>query len=346
MYIEPPFRNMHILLSHGAGGEMMNSLIAGSILKNLSPGNIGKVGLFDLDDGASISIGDHELVISTDSYIVTPLFFPGGDIGKLAACGTINDISMMGARPLALTLAIIMEEGFETSELERIIRSLDDVCKDTGISVITGDTKVMEKGKLDKIVINTTGIGIVEDGQVINDANLSTGDVIIVSGTIGDHGISLLSFREGFGFETTLCSDVAPLWGMIKKALVVGGITAMRDPTRGGLAATLNDWARKSKTGIMIQEENIPLRPEVIAASRMLGIDPYTVANEGKAVIGVKKEKAQEVLDALHSTWEGKNARIIGEVIDKYHGKVILNTIVGGKRIMEPPVGDPVPRVC
>jgi hydrogenase expression/formation protein HypE len=325
---------------------MMNSLITGSILKNLSRGNIGKVGLSDLDDGASISIGDHEIVISTDSYIVTPLFFPGGDIGKLAACGTINDISMMGARPLALTLAIIMEEGFETSELERIIHSLDEVCKETGISVITGDTKVMEKGKLDKIVINTTGIGIVENGQVISDANLTPGDCIIVSGTIGDHGISLLSFREGFGFETSLCSDVAPLWGMVKKALEVGGITAMRDPTRGGIAATLNDWARKSRTGIMIQEENIPLRPEVIAASRMLGIDPYTVTNEGKAVIGVKKNKVERLLDVLHNTLEGKNARIIGEVIDKYNGKVILDTIVGGKRIMEPPVGDPVPRVC
>jgi hydrogenase expression/formation protein HypE len=346
MYTELPFINMQILLSHGAGGEMMNSLIAGSILKNLTPGNLGKVGLSDLDDGASITIGDHEIVISTDSYIVTPLFFPGGDIGKLAACGTINDISMMGARPLALSLAIIMEEGFETSELERIIHSLDEVCKDTGISVITGDTKVMEKGKLDKIVINTTGIGIVEHGQVINDANLSPGDKIIISGNLGDHGISLLSFREGFGFETSLCSDVAPLWGMVKKALDVGGITAMRDPTRGGIAATLNDWARKSRTGIVIREEEIPLSPEVIAASRMLGIDPYTVANEGKAVIGVNSDKAQEVLDALHTTREGKDARIIGDVIDKYNGKVILDTIVGGKRIMEPPVGDPIPRVC
>lgn len=324
----------------------MTRLIADSILKNLSSRKTGEVGLSDLDDGASISIGDRELVISTDSYIVTPLFFPGGDIGKLAACGTINDISMMGARPLALSLALIIEEGFETSDLERIIRSLDDVCTGIGISVITGDTKVMQKGKLDKIVINTTGIGIASRGMVINDKNLSPGDLIIVSGTIGDHGISLLSFREGFGFETTLCSDVAPLWNMIEKALDVGGITAMRDPTRGGLSATLNDWARKSGTGIMIYEEMIPMRTEVIAASRMLGIDPYIVANEGKAVIGVKKDKAQEVLAVLRNTREGKDARIIGEVMDKYKGKVILDTKVGGKRILEPPVGDPVPRVC
>ncbi len=337
---------MQILLSHGAGGEMMNRLISDSILKNLSIRALGSVGLSDLDDGASIAFGDKELVISTDSYIVSPIFFPGGDIGKLAACGTINDISMMGAQPLALSLALIIEEGFETSELELIISSIDEVCKNTGISVITGDTKVMQKGKLDKIVINTTGIGIAEHGKVVKDANLSPGDKIILSGTVGDHGVSLLSFREGFGFETTLSSDVAPLWHMVKKALDVGGITAMRDPTRGGIAATLNDWARKSNTGIIVSEEKIPLKPEVMAASRMLGIDPYTVANEGKAVIGVRRDKADEMLAVLRGTEEGKNAEIIGEVVDKYNGKVILETIVGGRRIMEPPVGDPVPRVC
>ncbi len=335
---------MQILLSHGAGGEMMNRLIVDSILKNLSVRSLGEVGLSDLDDGASISLDDKEVVVSTDSYIVSPLFFPGGDIGKLAACGTINDISMMGARPIALSLAVIIEEGFETEDLERIIRSLDEVCLDTGVSVITGDTKVMQKGKLDKFVINTTGIGIAE--RVIKDGNLLPGDKIILSGTVGDHGISLLSFREGFGFETTLRSDVAPLWHMVEKALKVGGITAMRDPTRGGLAATLNDWARKTKTGIIVYEEKIPLRPEVAAASRMLGIDPYTVANEGKAVIGVKSYKADEMLAVLRNTEQGKNAEIIGEVIDKYNSKVILETIVGGRRIMEPPIGDPVPRVC
>lgn len=335
---------MQILLAHGAGGEMMNRLIADSILKNLSLSKLGEAGLSDLDDGASISLGDKELVISTDSYVVSPLFFPGGDIGKLAACGTINDISMMGARPIALSLALIIEEGFETSELERIISSLDEVCKNTGVSVITGDTKVMQKGKLDKLVINTTGIGIAE--HVIKDANLSPGDKIILSGSVGDHGVSLLSFREGFGFETSLKSDVAPLWHMVEKTLKVGGITAMRDPTRGGLAATLNDFARKSNTGIIVQEEKIPLKPEVEAASRMLGIDPYTVASEGKAVIGVKADRAEKVLEVLRETEEGKNAEIIGEVVDKYKGKVILETIVGGRRIMEPPVGDPVPRVC
>lgn len=337
---------MQILLSHGAGGEMMNRLISDSILKNLTIKNLGEAGLADLDDGASISLGDREVVMSTDSYIVSPIFFPGGDIGKLAACGTINDISMMGARPIALSLAIIIEEGFDSIELERIIRSLDDICRSTGVSVITGDTKVMQKGKLDRIVMNTTGIGLADKGKVIRDRNLSPGDVIILTGTIGDHGVSLLSFREGFGFETTLCSDVAPLWSMVERALSVGGIKAMRDPTRGGLSATLNDWARKSNTCITVSEEKIPVRPEVAAASRMLGIDPYTVANEGKAVIGVRKDKAEEVLEAIRSTETGKNACIIGEVTDSHPGRVILETIVGGKRIMEPPVGDPVPRVC
>jgi hydrogenase expression/formation protein HypE len=337
---------MKILLSHGAGGEMMNKLIYDSILKNLSVKALGEVGLSDLDDGASISIGDKEIVVSTDSYIVSPIFFPGGDIGKLAACGTINDLSMMGAKPLALSLAIIIEEGFESDELELIIRSLDQVCRETEVSVITGDTKVMPRGKIDRIVINTTGIGIADRGKVIKDGNLSPGDKIILNGTVGDHGVSLMSFREGFGFETTLTSDVAPLWDMVKKALEVGGITAMRDPTRGGLAATLNDWARKSNTGIIVNEDMIPIKPEVIAASRMLGIDPYAVANEGKAVIGVKNDKAQELLEVLRSTEQGKNAQIIGEVMNKYNGKVILETTVGGRRIMEPPVGDPVPRVC
>jgi hydrogenase expression/formation protein HypE len=323
---------------------MMNRLISDSILKNLSVKALGKVGLSDLDDGASISFGGKEIVVSTDSYVVSPIFFPGGDIGKLAACGTINDISMMGAKPVALSLAIIIEEGFETSELERIIRSIDEICRSTGVGVITGDTKVMEKGKLDKIVINTTGIGIATD--VIRDANLSPGNKIILSGTVGDHGVALLSFKEGFGFETALCSDVAPLWSMVERALEVGGIMAMRDPTRGGIAAALNDFAGKSNTGIIVQEEKIPLKPEVEAASRMLGIDPFTVANEGKAVIGVKEEKAEEMLEVLRKNEQGKNAEIIGEVVNKYKGKVILETIVGGRRVMELPIGDPVPRVC
>ncbi len=333
-------------MMHGAGGELMNKLIAGSILRNLTSNKLGEVELADLDDGASISLGDKEIVVSTDSYTVSPIFFPGGNIGKLAACGTINDISVMGARPVALASAVILEEGFLIDDLEKIMHSMDASCREVGISVITGDTKVMQRKAIDKIVITTTGIGFADKGKVIKDSNLAAGDKIILTGTVGDHGIALMSFREGFGFETTLKSDVAPLWPMIEKALNIGGITAMRDPTRGGLAAALNDWARRSGTGIVIDEEKIPLREEVIAASEMLGIDPLTVANEGKAIIGVSSERAEDVLEAIRATKPGSRAQIIGEVKDKYTGKVILNTAVGGKRIVEPPLGDPIPRIC
>lgn len=337
---------MEITMAHGAGGELMGQLLAQAILKNISKKEIGAVGLEDLDDGASVSIGDIEIVVSTDSYTVKPLFFPGGDIGKLAMCGTINDVSVMGAEPLAVASALVIEEGFLTEDLERITRSMDQVSKATGVSIVTGDTKVMEKNALDKIIITTTGIGIAPKGGVIKDSNIKPGDKIILTGSLGDHGIALMSFREGFGFETTLQSDVAPIWSLVEKTLAIGGLTAMRDPTRGGLAATLNEWARKANVGLVVQEEKIPLKEDVRAASEMLGIDPFTVANEGKAVIGVEAEKALEVLQTIRATELGKDAQIIGEAVDKYNGKVVLETVVGGKRIMEPPIGDPVPRVC
>ncbi len=337
---------MEIQMAHGAGGELMNRLIAESIIKNLTSKKLGEVELADLDDGASISLGDKEIVVSTDSYTVSPIFFPGGDIGKLAVCGTVNDVSVMGAKPVALASAIILEEGLLTEDLEKIMRSMDASCREVGISVITGDIKVMQRRAIDKIVITTTGIGFAGKGKVIKDSNLAAGNKIILTGTVGDHGIALMSFREGFGFETTLKSDVAPLWPVIEEALKVGGITAMRDPTRGGLSAALNDWARKSNTGIVVDEEKIPLRKEVVAASEMLGIDPFTVANEGKAIIGVTPEKAEEVLEVIRATKLGSKAQIIGEAKDRYIGKVILNTAVGGKRIIEPPLGDPIPRIC
>lgn len=336
---------MEITLAHGAGGELMNQLIA-TIVAQIKNRSAGGVGLDELDDGASIPVGDKEIVISTDAHTIKPIFFPGGDIGKLAVCGTINDVAMMGARPLAIASAVVVEEGFLSEDLEKIICSMDEVATSENISIITGDTKVMEKGALDKIVITTTGVGIAEKGRVIKDSGLSLGDKIILTGSIGDHGIALMSFREGFGFETTLQSDVAPLWSMVEKALTIGGVTAMKDPTRGGLAAALNEWARKNNLGILIQENKIPIKREVIAASEMLGIDPFTVANEGKAIVGVRPEKAEKVLQVVRATKLGRDAQIIGEVINNYNSKVILETLVGGKRIMQPPIGDPVPRVC
>jgi hydrogenase expression/formation protein HypE len=337
---------MEITMAHGAGGELMSQLLAQAILKNISSKGLGAVGLEDLDDGASVSIGDIEVVVSTDSYTVKPIFFPGGDIGKLAMCGTINDVSVMGAKPVAVASALVIEEGFLTEDLERITRSMNQVSKTTGVSIITGDTKVMEKNAVDKIIVTTTGIGVALKDGVIKDSNLKPGDKIILTGSLGDHGVALMSFREGFGFETTLKSDVAPLWSLVEKALAVGGVTAMRDPTRGGLAATLNEWARKARVGIVVHEERVPLKEEVIAASEMLGIDPFTVANEGKVVIGVEAGKAPEVLQAIRATEHGREAQIIGEAVDEHRGKVVLETVVGGKRLMEPPIGDPVPRVC
>ena len=335
-----------ITMAHGAGGELMDKLLADTVLKNFGEKKVGAVGLSDLDDGASLTVGDYEVIVSTDGHTVKPIFFPGGDIGRLSACGTLNDVAVMGARPLALTSSIIIEEGFPISDFERILVSMNKSCAEVGASLIAGDTKVMESGALDKIVITTTGLGILRREEIVRDTGLQIGDKIIVSGTVGDHGISLMSFREGFGFETTLESDVAPVWPMVEAALSAGNIHAMKDPTRGGLAASLNEFARKSKVGILIREEDVPLRDEVLSASEMLGIDPFIVANEGKVIFAVGAGDSEAVLDAIRSTQVGRDARACGEVIDQYKGQVILETSIGGKKIMEMPVGDPVPRVC
>ncbi|MDD2666313.1 MAG: hydrogenase expression/formation protein HypE [Methanocellales archaeon] len=332
-----------ITLAHGAGGVLMQELIS-QVLKNISPHSVGSVGLSDLDDGATVFIGDREVVLTTDSHVIKPLFFPGGDIGKIAVCGTINDLAVMGARPIALTSSIIVEEGFSIAKLERIVRSMNEIANEADVAIITGDTKVMEKGALDNLVLNTSGIGVAN--EVIRDSGLNVGDKVIVTGTIGDHGISLLAFREGFSFETELESDAAPLWGTIKAALDVGGVTAMKDPTRGGLASALNEMAKKSCVGILIREDQIPFRDAVRAASEMLGIDPLEVANEGKAIIGVKPDNADLVLEAIQKTKYGREARIIGEVTEEHKKKVVLETGLGGKRYVETPLGEPIPRVC
>lgn len=336
---------MKISMSHGAGGEMMQDLISEIILSNIQKKNVnGGVGLDDLDDAASIPLDGYEIVISTDGHTIDPLFFPGGDIGKLAISGTINDISVMGAKPLAIANAMIISEGFNSEELERIIKSMDKVSQETGTSIITGDTKVMEQGKLDKMVITTTGVGIAKKGEIIRDNGLEVGDKIILTGSIGDHGIALMAYREGFGFETSLKSDVAPIWEIVEAALEVGGVKAMKDPTRGGLANALNELAEKSGVGMLIEEDKIPIKDEVRAVSEMLGIDPYEVANEGKIVMGVEAEAADEILKAIKKTRYGAEAQIIGEVTEDKH--VILETNLGGKRIIEAPIADPVPRVC
>ena len=336
---------MKIGMSHGAGGEMMQGLISDMILGNLKNTRFdGGVGLEDLDDGATIPLAEYEIVISTDSHTVDPLFFPGGDIGKISMAGTINDVSVMGARPLAISSAMVISEGFTGEELERIIQSMDKVSQETDVAIITGDTKVMEKDKLDKMIICTTGIGVAPRGEIKRDSGLKVGDKIILSGSVGDHGVSLMSYREGFGFDTDLKSDVAPVWPIVAAALEIGGVNAMKDPTRGGIANALNELASKSGVGMLIDEEKIPIKREVHAASEMLGIDPYEVANEGKVILGVNPEMADQILSAIKKTKYGKEAQIIGRISQDKH--VIMETILGGKRILEAPIADPVPRVC
>ncbi len=336
-----------IQLADGAGGTAMGRLIKETILPSLKRHNVqGGVGLDELDDGGSIPLGDTDVVISTDGHTVNPLFFPGGDLGRLSISGTVNDVAVMGARPVAIACALIIEEGFLVDDLNRILKSMDETSEEAGVPIISGDTKVMPHGQIDKMVMATTGVGVVEHGKIILDSGVKPGNKIIITGTIGDHGIALLAAREGISFETELKSDVAPIWNIIEKVLRIGGVTAMKDPTRGGLASTLNDFAKKSKTTIYINEEDLPIRSEVIAASEMLGIDPLEVTCEGKAVIAIDSNLAEEALKVIRKTRYGENASIIGEIGDDNPGLVIMKTSVGGKRIIETPYGEPIPRVC
>lgn len=349
-----------IKLAHGAGGELMDRLIKEKILKYFlryfAGGNV-EIPLSALDDSAVIE----DIVFTTDSHTVKPLFFPGGDIGSLAVSGTINDIAVMGAKPIALSAGLIIEEGFPFQKFEDIMKSMSECANKAGVPIITGDTKVVERGAIQEFMVNTSGIGKRSEALENNmkevkknrnfdekwllDSNLKNGDKIIVSGNIGEHGVALLSFREGYGFDTSIKSDVAPLNGLMEKALDVGGIVAAKDPTRGGLANTLNEFGEKSGIGILIDEERIPISTGVSSACDMLGIDPLEIGNEGKVVLGVVKEKAEDVLAIIKKHPLGKNAEIIGEATDSVEG-IVLETTVGGKRILHKPIGDPIPRIC
>jgi hydrogenase expression/formation protein HypE len=331
---------MKVTLMHGAGGEVMGELL--QTLTKFKHNNAGGIGLESLDDGAVIPFNGVDLVFTTDSHVVRPIFFPGGDIGRIAVCGTINDLAMMGARPIALSCGMIIEEGFEIDDLVRIVASMDDALGEAGANLVTGDTKVMERGALDGITINTAGIGIAK--IIVRDNGLVPGDSIIVSGTLGDHGIAIMTHREGFDLGEQIKSDVAPLWGMMEKVLDAGTIHAMKDPTRGGFASTINEMARKSRVGIRIKEEKLPIRKSVRSAAGMLGIDPLEVANEGKVVMGVPSSSVDAILAALRTHKYGKDAAVVGTVTKGAH--VIMETTIGGERFIEPPIGDPVPRVC
>ncbi|HZD43956.1 MAG TPA: hydrogenase expression/formation protein HypE [Methanomicrobiales archaeon] len=331
---------MRVKLMHGAGGEMMGELL--KTITNLKHCNAGGIGLEALDDGAVIPLNGSNLVFTTDSHVVRPIFFPGGDIGRIAVCGTVNDLAAMGAKPLALSCGLIIEEGFLISDLERIIGSMDEALGEACTNLVTGDTKVVERGSLDGIVINTAGIGVAD--RVIRDNRLEAGDRIIVSGTLGDHGLAVLTHREGFDLGEQIHSDVAPVWGMVEKGLAAGDIHAMKDPTRGGFANAINEMASKAKKRVVIEEEALPIRRSVQSAAEMLGIDPLEVANEGKMVIAVAADDAEAVLRAIQSHPFGKDAAIVGSVAEG--SSVIMRTAIGGERFIEPPIGDPVPRVC
>ncbi|WOX55707.1 MULTISPECIES: hydrogenase expression/formation protein HypE [unclassified Methanoculleus] len=331
---------MKVNLMHGAGGEVMGELLR--VITNLKHNNAGGIGLESLDDGAVIPLNGQNIVFTTDNHVVSPIFFPGGDIGRIAVCGTINDLAMMGGRPIALSCGMVIPEGFEVADLERIVASMDAALDECGANLVTGDTKVLERSALDTIVINTAGIGVA--GRVVRDNGLLAGDRIIVSGTIGDHGIAIMTHREGFDFGDQIRSDVAPLWTLVEQALAAGDIHAMKDPTRGGFANAINEMARKSGVGVVVEEEALPFRANVRSAAGMLGIDPLEVANEGKVVMGVAPDDAEAVLAALQKHPYGRDAAIVGEVVDG--SGVIIRTAIGGERFIEPPIGDPVPRVC
>ncbi len=338
------FAEDRITLKHGAGGPAMRALIEQLFVAGIEDPP-GSVGLSAMDDGAALPLGDGRfLVITTDSHVVSPIFFPGGDIGRLAVCGTVNDLAMMGATEvLGLTCAVVVEEGFARADLARVHASMREACQEAGATIVTGDTKVMGKGQLDGLVLNTAGVALTT--QVVRDNGLRAGDRILVTGTIGDHGFSVLVARNGLELEGELRSDVAPLNGLVRAALAKGGVSAMKDPTRGGLSSALHEMAEKSGVGILLEEGAVPMRREVRAAAELLGIDPLQVANEGKAVLGVRPEAAERVLAALRAHPLGRDAAIVGTCVAQNPGRIVLDTGFG-KRLLAEPEGDPLPRIC
>lgn len=330
-----------ITLGHGAGGSQMHRLID-SVFMKAFPGPI----LREKNDSAVLNIGNKKMAFTTDSYVVDPIFFPGGDIGSLAVYGTVNDLSVCGARPLYISVGAVIEEGLEISVLERIVRSMARSAKETGVQIVTGDTKVVERGACDRIFINTSGIGEVYYDK-LSAGNIKAGDSVIVSGPIGDHAISVISKREGMEFDTTVRSDSGPLDKLIGKVLRASKkVRFMRDPTRGGPATTLNEIAALTKLGIAIEEAEVPVSEGAREACELLGFDPLYLACEGRVIIIAAKEDAGRILKALGSERRGRGAKIIGSVTDDASGRVYLNTISGGKRVLAMLSGEQLPRIC
>jgi hydrogenase expression/formation protein HypE len=331
-----------ILLAHGSGGELSHQLVS-SIFAQSFRNPI----LQALDDSAVISADGERLAFTTDSYVVTPIFFPGGDIGKLAVCGTVNDLSMTGAEPLFLSAGFIIEEGFLFSDLKKIVQSMQETAAEAGVQIVTGDTKVVNRGAADGVFINTAGIGRIPAAIHISGHNARPGDKVLISGTIGDHGVAILSAREGLEFSTALVSDCAPLNQLVKKLVTLSPqIHSLRDPTRGGLSSTLNELARQSGVGIWVEETRIPVKEEVRGACELLGFEPWNLANEGKLVAIVAAGAAETVLRGMKEHPLGRSAAMIGEVKEDPPGKVILRTPIGSTRLLDMMVGEPLPRIC
>lgn len=332
-----------ILLDHGSGGLASQQLISELFLKHLDDPI-----LRGLEDSAVLANRPGNLAFTTDSYVVDPIFFPGGDIGKLAVHGTINDLAMRGAVPYCLSLGLILEEGLSFDELERVIISISEACKEAGVPIVTGDTKVVPRGKGDKIFINSSGIGFVDENLDISSKKGVEGDAVILSGTMGDHGITIMTRRAGISVQGDLRSDTMPLHNLVATLLkeLPGAIHTFRDPTRGGVASTLNEIAENSGLCVELTDEALPVRPEVKAACELLGLEPLYLANEGKCLAVVSGERADEALAIMRATPEGKEAAIIGKLVAGKGGRVVINTPVGGTRVVTPLHGVPLPRIC
>ncbi|MEO0293930.1 MAG: hydrogenase expression/formation protein HypE [candidate division WOR-3 bacterium] len=328
-----------ILLSHGSGGKEMASLI-----KNLFLKRFGNPILNELTDSAILEVRKKKICFTTDSYVVKPLFFPGGNIGVLAINGTVNDLAAMGARPLYISCSFIIEEGFDIETLDKILISMSKASKKAGVKIVTGDTKVVEKGNADKLFINTSGIGISEREINLSKKNIEPGDKILINGGIGLHGIAVLSEREGF--KTNIRSDCAPLWDLVKRIISKGGVKFLRDPTRGGVAAVLCEIVENSNFGIKILEEKLPIPKGVKSFSEILGLEPLYLANEGKIIAIVREDEASSILNIMKKHPLGKDAAIIGEITKENKGRVVLETLIGGLRFIDRLVGEQLPRIC
>jgi len=336
-------RSDKILMAHGSGGQLSHELVELVFLRHLHNPTLA-----DLDDAAVLPpLAGARLALTTDSYVIHPLFFPGGDIGKLAVCGTVNDLSMRGARPLYLTAGFILEEGLPLDDLDRIVASMAATARAAGVQIVAGDTKVVERGSADGLFINTAGLGLVPEGVTVSGAGAQPGDVVMVSGTLGDHGMAIMSQREGLSFSTPLKSDCAPLNGLVAALLAAApNVHCLRDPTRGGLATALNELAARSGVGIEIEETQIPVREAVRGLCELLGLDPLYVANEGKLVAVVAAGEADAALAALRAHEYGADAAVIGRVVAGHPGRLVLRTPLGARRVVDMLVGEQLPRIC